>query len=63
MKRMTNYLYRLVFASFCLVGMSSNSVAWTSKDGSWVAHGYLENSTHQRHDVGISRMRHRDAGG
>ena len=59
MKNMTNYLYRLLFASLCLAGMSSNSFAWTSKDGSWVVHGYLENSTHQRHDVGISRQRTR----
>ncbi|MCK5432082.1 MAG: hypothetical protein KAJ03_05020, partial [Gammaproteobacteria bacterium] len=59
MKNMTNYLYRLLFASFCLVGMSSNTFAWTSKDGSWVAHGYLENSTHTRHDVGLSRSRTR----
>ncbi len=59
MKRMTKYLYHLMFACFCLVGMSSNSFAWTSKDGSWVTHGYLENSTHQRHGVGISRQRSR----
>jgi hypothetical protein len=58
-KRMTNYLYRLMFACFCLVGMSSNVFAWTSKDGSLVTHGYIENSTHQRHDVGISRQRTR----
>lgn len=59
MKRMTNYTYHLVFASLCLVGMSSNSFAWQSKDGSWVTHGYLENSTHQRPGVGISRQRTR----
>jgi uncharacterized protein DUF1302 len=58
-KRMTNYLYRFMFAGICLVGMSSNTFAWTSKDGSWVANGYLENSTHQRPGVGISRQRSR----
>jgi len=59
-KNITNYLYSLLFASLFLVGFSSNTFAWTSKDGKWVAHGYLENSTHQRgNQVGLSRSRSR----
>ena len=59
MKNMTKYLYHLLFASLCLVGMSSNTFAWTSKDGSWEAHGFLENSTHSRNHIGVSRSRTR----
>lgn len=58
MKRMTNYLYRLMFACFCLVGMSSNSFAWTSKDGSASVNGFVDNVTHNRfHGVGLSKSR------
>lgn len=56
---MTNYLYRLLLASLFLVGFSSNALAWKSKDGSWTAHGYLENSSHGRNHTGVSRMRNR----
>jgi hypothetical protein len=41
------------------LGIIQDVHAWTSKDGSLVVHGYLENSTHSRHRVGISRMRTR----
>jgi uncharacterized protein DUF1302 len=58
-KNMTNYLYLLLLTSLFLVGFSSNALAWKSKDGKWVANGYLENSTFDRKAVGISRSRNR----
>lgn len=57
--KMTHNVYRLVFAGLCSVGISSNSLAWTSEDGSLEVHGYIENSTHDRRGVGISRSRTR----
>ncbi|NOG59590.1 MAG: DUF1302 domain-containing protein [Proteobacteria bacterium] len=56
---MTNNLYRLLLASLFLVGISSNAFAWKSKDGKWVAHGYIENSSHGRNHTGVSRSRSR----
>ncbi|MBI2800289.1 MAG: DUF1302 domain-containing protein [Gammaproteobacteria bacterium] len=37
------------------------AVAWNSADGSWVVHGYLDNTTHERQRVGLSKMRNRAA--
>jgi len=62
MKNMTKNMTRCFYGSLvisCLAIVSSGAFAWTSEDKSWVVNGFIENSTHDRHRVGISRSRTR----
>ncbi len=57
---MKHQVCKTILIGACLAVGSSNSFAWKSSDGTWVAHGFLENATYDRgHGVGISKSRTR----
>ena len=49
-------------SAFCLLGFSAGSQAWTSKDGTWEVHGFVDQTTHYRFsgdEEGLSKNRSR----